>query len=814
MWRRYLRFWGTDVRADVDAELGFHLEQLTEQYIEEGLSPHEARRKAEGRFGDARRVRDECVTLDDDWEREKRWRTLLHDFRQDLVLSLRALDRNRGFACAAILTLALGIGANTAIFSIVDNLLLKPLPVEDPERLVLVTSGRRGAWGNIVWEEIRDRELLEQSFAFATARLDLADAGEREPVESAWVSGSFFEGLGVLAVVGRTLGEHDDRRGGGADGPVAVISHRFWQREYDGARDVVGRSVSVSRVAFTIVGVVQPGFHGPEVGKATDLYLPIAAAALLPGLEIMLESRMSYWLRVMGRRAPDQSVDAATAALQQAQPLIRDSAMRELQYARDRERFMSEPLTAEPASGGVSAPREIYGDELVAAMVVVALLLLIACINVANLLLARAAGRRQEFGIRRALGASRLRLIRQLLAEGALLSSAGVLLGLLSGLWISRVLTQQLSVEFMMSGAPLTVDLDLALDWRLLLFASVLGAITTLLFATAPAWSASRVDPNVSLAEQRRGFVGAGRRDAGHALVLGQIALSLVLLVACGLFIRSFYGLATTRLGFTPSRVLVVNIDSRSGMIGSGRGFATLDPGNAAVAFDRFRDAITALPGVAAAAWSVTVPINGSYLSGWVEAPGLEALSRVEREVYTNLVTPGWFDTLGTRLIAGRDVDARDRFGSPRVAVVNEAFARKFFRGANPVGQVIRGGWPDPQEIVGLVEDAVYRSIKEPVPETLYQPIAQLADEDVEAFAFGLVLTARPATATPSQISRGVAAAIVAVDPEVSLTIGHSRSRYARPSRTSASSPCSPRCSRCWRCCSSRSASTGSSATP
>ena len=365
-----------------------------------------------------------------------------------------------------------------------------------------------------------------------------------------------------------------------------------------------------------------------------------------------------------------------------------------------------------------------------------------------------------------------------------------------------------------MSGAPLTVDLDLALDWRLLLFASVLGAITTLLFATAPAWSASRVDPNVSLAEQRRGFVGAGRRDAGHALVLGQIALSLVLLVACGLFIRSFYGLATTRLGFTPSRVLVVNIDSRSGMIGSGRGFATLDPGNAAVAFDRFRDAITALPGVAAAAWSVTVPINGSYLSGWVEAPGLEALSRVEREVYTNLVTPGWFDTLGTRLIAGRDVDARDRFGSPRVAVVNEAFARKFFRGANPVGQVIRGGWPDPQEIVGLVEDAVYRSIKEPVPETLYQPIAQLADEDVEAFAFGLVLTARPATATPSQISRGVAAAIVAVDPEVSLTIGHSRSRYARPSRTSASSPCSPRCSRCWRCCSSRSASTGSSATP
>ena len=203
------------------------------------------------------------------------------------MLSLRALDKNRGVSCAAILTLALGLGANMAIFSIVDNLLLKPLPVEDPERLVLVTSGRRNAWGNVVWEEIRDRKLLERSFAFATARLDLAAAGEREPVESAWVSGSFFEGLGVLAVVGRTLGERDDRRGGGADGPVAVISHRFWQREYDGARDVVGRSVSVSRVAFTIVGVVQPDFHGPEVGKATDLYLPIAAARLLPGLDIM-----------------------------------------------------------------------------------------------------------------------------------------------------------------------------------------------------------------------------------------------------------------------------------------------------------------------------------------------------------------------------------------------------------------------------------------------------------------------------------------------------------------------------------------------
>ena len=467
----------------------------------------------------------------------------------------------------AILSLALGIGANTAIFSVLDTLLLRSLPVDAPRQLVLLgdDSGRRTLWTNPIWEQIRDRgALFEGAFAVSNTRFNLALRGESELVDGLWASGTMFEVLGVPAILGRTLTERDDRPGGGPDGPVAVISYGFWQRRFGGAADAIGRSLTVERVPFTIVGVAPPEFFGVDVGRTFDVALPIGAVTLIRGTGA-LEQRSSWWLRIMMRLEPGQSAEAAAASLRAMQPQIRSATLPLDWHPGEEVRYLREGFRLEPAATGGSGLRERYRRPLTTIMVVVGVVLLIACANLANLLLARASARRHELSVRLALGASRLRIARQLFTESLLLSSAGALLGLLFAHWGSRVLVRQLST------ATSIVFLDLSLDWRVLGFTAAVAIATAVLFGTVPAVRGTRLQPNDALKAQGRGVVGDGPLGLGHVLVVVQVALSLVLLVGAGLFIRTFSSLATMPLGFDSRPILVAAVEVPDAQIAAGQ---------------------------------------------------------------------------------------------------------------------------------------------------------------------------------------------------------------------------------------------------
>ena len=656
-----------------------------------------------------------------------------------------------------MLSLALGIGANSAIFSILNSLLLRELPVRDPEQLTLVQTGDGpNSWTNPIWEQIRERaDLFGGAAAWSSTRFNLSQGGQTEFVEGIWTSGSYFDLLGVTPLLGRSFTVEDDRRGGGPDGPVALISYAFWQRRFAGAANAIGGSITVERVPFTIVGVTPPEFFGTEVGRTFDVAIPLGAEPLIRGKESALDRRSTWWLSIMVRLAPGQTLDAATTALRGIQPQIREATMPEQYRPQDRARYLTDLFTLTPSATGPSRLRTRYEQPLTLIMGVVGLVLLIACANIANLLLARAAARRHEISVRLALGASRMRLMRLLLCESLLLSGIGAILGLVFAHWGSRLLVRQLSTS------ASTVFLDLSLDWRVLAFTSAIAVGTALLFGMAPAFRASRVDPNESLKEQGRSNATDRRFSAGNLLVATQVALSLVLLVAAGLFMRTFTKLNDLDLGFERTGTLVVNANAQS---------LQLEPSQRGAFLEQLLEAARTTPGVASAALSVVTPVSGStwnYLFEFREHPNL---TERERVVNVNHVSPGFFATLGTRLIAGRDFTDADRTGAPDVLIVNEAFARKYFDGQNPVGRtVVTPGFGQEKsrtfEIVGYVEDAVYRSLREPLSPTAYQSLAQNATPPS-----GVSITVRTQAGSPSLLIRPLASALARVHKDVALT--------------------------------------------
>jgi len=747
-WRRL--FSRDRLDSELDRELSDHIERQVAEFVRGGMTEGEARRRARLSFGGEVQIAEACRDA-----RGTRW---VEDIVQDIRYSIRILLRSPAFALVAILSLALGIGANTAIFSIVNSLLLRSLPVRAPEQLVILEGG---SWTNPIWEQIRDHHagLFGGAAAWGEDRFDLASGGVSNSVDGLWTSGNFFDVLGTPAILGRTFGPDDDRRGGGPAGPVAVISYKFWQRHYGGAAAAIGRPLTINRVTFTVIGVTGPEFVGPIVGRSFDVAVPLGDEPLVRGKESFLDERSAWWLDILVRMKPGQTIEQATLALRGTQPQIRQATLPNWD-AQGLKEYLGTPFVLQPAAGGSSQFRNQYREPLLIILAIVGLVLLIACANIANIMLARANARRHELGLRIALGASRWRIARQLLTESMLLSVLGAALGLVFAAWGSALLVAQLTTF------RENVFLDISLDWRVMAFTAGVAITTALLFGMVPAFRAGRVEPNDALKEQSRTVSGERHRMLGQPLVVVQVALSLVLVVAAGLFLRSFAALAMQKVGFDREALLVVNLDVQTSGVESAERPHMLEQVLASV---------QRVPGVARAGLSGIPPMSGMGWNNFVEVPGGTKVSRRDSVVWLNGITPGWFATYGTALINGRDFSPGDRKGTPGVVIVNQAFVAKFLAGANPLGRIVRqpsygfGGNDQPVpswQIVGVVANAAYRTPREPAPPTLYQSFDQ---SDMREAPYA-TLTVRSALDNPALLTRSVAAAIGTVNPRLALT--------------------------------------------
>jgi len=672
--------------------------------------------------------------------------------------AVRALRGAPVVSAAAILSLALGIGATTAMFTILDAVMLRNLPVHEPQRLAqLLLGADRSSLTNPIWEQVRDQQagLFAGAAAWAGTRFDLAQAGETDPVNGLFTSGAFFDVMGVPAVRGRTYNADDDRRGGGPSGAVAVISYGFWQRRFGGTDDAIGKTIALQRIPFTIVGVTPAGFTGPDVGRSFDVAVPIGTELLLRGSESSLDRRSTWWLNAVVRLKPGQSMADGAAAWDGMRPSIREATLPTDWRPDELKSYLDDPFEMQPAGAGTSYLRTRYARPLQTLMAVVSLVLLIACANVANLLLARAAARRRELSVRLALGASRFRLARQLLAESALIAALGAAAGLVVAQWGSRLLVAQLSSQVN------TVFLDVGVDWRMLAFTAAVAVATALLFGTAPAWRAGRASAGEVLTSHTRGAGGEPHGRIAGAIVVAQVALSLVLVVAAGLFLRTFTALATRDLGFDRAGVLVANVNAQR---------SAVQPASRMAHYERLREAIQHSAGVASAAASAVTPVSGSTWQYTIDVPDLPDLPASDRGVYVNLVTPDWFRTYATAIVAGRDFSTSDVAGAPNVALINQTLASQIFKDLNPIGRrIVQPGRPGTparsMEIVGVVADAVYRSLRDPAPPTLYLSLAQHPDP-MSSVSFSI----RAEAGSPAALSRTIAEVIAGVDRDLSVS--------------------------------------------
>ena len=656
---------------------------------------------------------------------------MLATFGRELTFALRQMRRTPIVSGVALLSLALGIGANVAIFSLVNALMLKSLPIHEPERLVqlqFVNSDPRETTTSLTnpqWEYIRDHvDVMAAVTAMGTASFNLNAAGESRPVPGMFVAGRFLDVLGVTPIIGRGFTAEHDRRG---SAPVAILSYGFWQREYGGDPSVLGRPISLDGHAFTILGVTPPDFFGLRVGNTFDVMVPITTEALIRGVESSLDRRSSWWLSIFGRLAPGQTMAQAETRLRALQPQLRAATMPQDWRPNDQATYIRDPFGVTPAATGISSLRDRYSRALYILLGIVALVLTIACANMANLLLAQSVARRKELALRLSLGAARWQLVRQLLVESVMLSAIGALGGLVIAAWGSRALVAMLSSRFS------TVTLDLSMDWRVFAFTASVGVLTGLLFGVAPALRGSALTPIDALRDQSRGVVSGGRRlNLGHALVALQVALSFVLVFGSMLFVRTLVGLTSQGMGFESERVLIANVDLRRIHLRQGSGGqADALSGERLMVFQQVRDAVAGVPGIEAAAASFVTPVGQSSWGLRVTVPGVPGGDQGRSSLF-NAVTPGYLRTLGTPLLAGRDFTPADALNTPGVIIVNEAFARKFFNGENPLGRTVTlERWSaDRQkdqavEIVGLVADAKYRSLREEPQATMYAPFAQ-----------------------------------------------------------------------------------------
>jgi putative ABC transport system permease protein len=682
---------------------------------------------------------------------------------QDVRDAIRGLRQSPLLSAAAILSLTLGIGANTAIFSILNSLLLKPLPVRDPGHLVALASERPGedaAMTYPVWKAVRDGQVLTDPFVWAGDTVRMTIDGRPQPVEAIWASGRFFEVLGLRTIAGRPFTPGDDRASGAAGGPVAVLSYRASRRLFNDPAASIGRAVTIDRVVFTVIGVTPANFFGLNVGTDADVMLPLETEPMLN--RIPSRRVMWPWLHITARLAPGGSVDQATAAMRAAQPRIRDMTMPDFSRAEDRDKYLRAPWTMRSAATGSSRLRSRYQSALTTLLVIVGLVLLVACVNIAHLQLARAAARRYEFAVRIAVGAARSRIVRLQLIESVLLAAIGAACGIALAGWAAAIVVAQLSTW------ASTAFLDLSIDWRVVCVTAAVAVSTAILFGTVPAIRAARVDPIETLNRNTRRFSSASLGRTGDLLVIAQIALSLVLVMGAALFVRSFASLVYRDLGFDRDRVLTAVVDSRQ---------RSVSPGERLALYENVRRAVAGIGGVESAAISMATPLGsaGIRFLNSVAQTGTPARAGEGVRVLMNPISPGWLRTFGTHLIAGRDVEETDTTEAAPIVLVNEAFARRHFAGINPVGQSMMVGSEEtnrkPMEIVGVVQDAAFTSVREPVEPTLYRPVAQAVDPAFFGSFPSISLSIRSvAGLPPSRLANSVSAAVAQVDPVLTVS--------------------------------------------
>ena len=718
---------------DLQAEIDFHLEQETRLRHERGVTPDQALLAARRDFGNITLVKEATRAM---WG----W-TSVDRAAQDVRYACRTLLQTPAFTGVAVVSLALGIGANTAVFQLLDAVRLRHLPVESPAELVEVQiayprsrsgafRGRRPELTFAHWEQIRQhQQAFSGLFAWSTAVFNLAPSGEARYANGLWVSGDFFQVLGVKPLMGRLITSDDDRAG--CDTGAAVISHAFWQRELGGHPSTIGRTLTLERRPFTVVGITPPEFYGVEVGRSFDVAVPLCTEPLIRGENGALDKRDSWWLAVIGRLRPGLTREQASAYLQSVSAGIFEATVPPTYRPELAEPFRAFKLTALPAASGVSNLRRDYETPLYILLAISGLVLVIACANVANLMLARANGRQGELAIRVAIGASRGRLVHQLVTESLVLASAGAMIGAFLARWISRGLVAFLTTE----RTPL--HLDLPVDWRVLGFLTALAAFTCLASGLLPALRATHVTPARVIQSVGRGLTAHRERfRLQRTLVVSQVALSLVLLFGALLFIRTLSNLAAVNLGFEPENILIVDIDLPG---------YPLDRRNAVIQqlHERFRG----LPGVQSVAHSTIVPLSGSGANNmvWMEGTARENNHLAQM----SNVSPGYFATVGTRLKAGRDFDERDTPNSPKVAIVTETFVRTIAGGSNPIGRrFIEPGnttVPDqPYEIIGIVDDTKYSSVRDENEPIAFMAASQVAEPNFFP-AFLLRVAGRPA---------------------------------------------------------------------
>ncbi len=661
------------VEQELTDELRFHLEKQIEVKVARGMTAREARYAALRELGGVEQIKEEC--------RDMRRVNYLENFLQDVHFGLRQLRRSPGFAIVALLSLALGIGANTAIFQLLDAVRLRMLPVENPQQLAEVRltnlHGRMGSFFNwhpmltyAIWEQIRaNQEPFSGVAAWAPDGINLAPRGEVHLVRGIWVSGDLFNMLGVHPLLGRTFTKADDQRGCGA-GPGAVVSYSFWQRELGGEASAIGRTLTIDYHPVEVLGVTPADFFGLDVGHTFDVALPICSQPVLGGEDNYLDTKYDWWLTVIGRLKQGWTLEKATAYLGSISPGLFEATLPSAYDAEHARKYLAFKLAAYPAGSGISSLRESASSPLGLLLAITGLVLLIACANLANLMLARASAREREVAVRLALGASRRRLVRQMLAESSLLAAAGGAAGLLLAGALAKLLA-----SFLSTGEN-QVFLALSPDWRVFAFTASVAILATVLFGLIPALRSTRIAPGEAMKAGGRGLT-ADRQRFGlrRVLVISQVAFSLALIVVALLFTRSLRNLLTVDLGFQRTGILVTNLD-----------FTQLHLGARHLTFKReLLERIRSTPGVDSAADAAIVPISGSSSNRTVWMEGSD--SSQAKSPWFDWVSPGFFQTMGTPLLAGRDFNDHDTPNSPKVAIVNEAFVRQFAAGAEPARQ-------------------------------------------------------------------------------------------------------------------------------